>query len=275
MKSLNYTIANELGEYDNISRAKQEPTQSVLIRIRRRVEPHYQNYLSRFSSIHNLPANPFSRNHSKNLQNCYHKPTAPLDSLKSRLVSSQTDTFKLLCPYCLISNHSTFDHYIPITEHPVFGVLAKNLVPCCDVCNKKKLNYWRESNRRAVIHFYNDTIPAAKFLHCDLTFSGSIPVLTYRLDLTGIGVNANMRNRISRHFTRLDLLNRYNEAAPKAISDIITDVQALKATRPTLSKTTAFLTAKAVEMSLKCGNNYWEALAYEALGNSKPFLKGI
>jgi 5-methylcytosine-specific restriction endonuclease McrA len=273
MKELNYSITNELNEYDVIAAAKRTPSRTILIGLRGNVQPHYQNYLKRFGSIQGQPANPFNASQSLNLNNCYYNSTAPLNGLKKRLIDSQTDTFKFLCPYCLISNHSTFDHYIPIEEHPVFGVLAKNLVPCCDGCNKRKLEYWTDNNQRAIIHFYNDAIPNTNFLHCDLTFKGTIPVLSYRLDFTG--VKPKVRTRITKHFTRLDLLNRYNEAAPSVISNINTDVQSLGVMKPTRPAIGRFLTAKATELRASHGTNYWGALAYNALGNSQPYLRSI
>lgn len=273
MKTLNYTIVDELKEYDLISAAKREPSRTILNGLRGNVQPHYQDYLRRFGSIQSRVANPFNVTQSLNLKNAYYRSTAPLNGLKKRIVSSQTDVFKFLCPYCLIANHSTFDHYVPIEEHPVFGVLARNLVPCCDVCNKRKLDYWRESNQRAIIHFYNDFIPNTKFLYCDLTFSGTIPILSYRLSFAG--VSPKMRLRITRHFTRLELIDRYDEAAPKVISDINTDVQSLKANKPSRPEIRRFLNQKAANLKVSHGVNYWSALAYESLANSNTYINSI
>lgn len=272
MKSLKYTIQNELNEYDEIVRSKRG-SRTTLSRLKARVKPQYQAYLKRFGSIHNHPKNSFNTIHSNNLKNCYLQPSIALNGLKARLVSAQSDTFQNLCPYCLIINHSTFDHYIPLNEQPVFGVLARNIIPCCDVCNKKKLEYWRESNRRAIIHFYNDTIPNIQFLHCDLTFHGQLPSLSFRSDFSNISKRT--ASRIEGHFKRLNLIKRYDRATPKLISDVYRDIAALQALKPTRAKIGRFLIQKAVGQQKDCGLNYWQSVAYDTLGKSQTFLRSL
>jgi len=274
MIQLNYNIANAIAEYDLISHSKQNPSRANLIALRPHVNPHYTEYLNAFNNIHGKAANVFNVNDSTELRNCYNNPTGALDNLKVRLINCQTDTFKFLCPYCLIINHTTFDHYIPQEEQPVFSVCAKNLIPCCGLCNGKKLQYWKEGGQRAIIHFYNDIIPNEKFLFCDLSFNGSIPILNFRLSFSSTFDPA-IRFRIEQHFTRLDLINRYDKTAPKVLSDIDTDFNSLIEFTPTVDEVSHFLSNKANELFGKCGDNYWYALAYETLSASNIYMVNL
>lgn len=274
MIRLVYNIINEIGEYDLIAISKHEPSRTNLANLRINVNPYYNSYLHGFDNIHNIADNPFNGPDSVELKNCYENPTRALDNLKTRLTNTQSDTFKLLCPYCLIINHSTFDHYIPKENQPVYSVLAKNLIPCCHLCNGKKMEYWREGDYRAIIHFYNDLVPQELFLHCDLNFNGIIPILSFRLNFPD-GIDVAKQQLIERHFTRLDLINRYNEAAPKILSDIDTDFKSLEGITPTLIQARTFLNKKANELSMKCGANYWYAIGYRTLGASDQYINNL
>jgi 5-methylcytosine-specific restriction endonuclease McrA len=271
---LSHNIANPILEYDSITQSKQQPSRAKLVALRTQVDTHYNEYLNAFLNIHNKAPNPFAANDSTELRNCYNNSTAALDGLKARIVNAQTDTLKFICPYCLIINHTTFDHYIPKEEHPVYSVCSKNLIPCCGLCNGKKLQYWKENGQRAIIHFYNDTIPNQQFLYCDLTFNGLIPIVKFRLQFQN-NFNVGLRYIIEKHFERLELLNRYDENVPTILSNIDTDFNSLAGFNPSQNEVADFLIRKANEYYAKYGRNYWQGVAYETLANSNQYLNNL
>jgi 5-methylcytosine-specific restriction endonuclease McrA len=274
MLRLNYNIADEIGEFDSIVASKYQPARGNLIGLRPQVIVHYNEYLNTFNNIQNKPANTFDPEESEELQNCYGNSTAALESLKARLVSCQSETFQFLCPYCLILDHSTFDHYIPREEQPVYSACSKNLIPCCGTCNGKKQLYWKTAGHRAIIHFYNDTIPNVQFLFCDLDFNGHIPILSFRLKF-GAAYDPVIRVRVENHFERLGLLIRYDEAVPKVLSEIDTDFKSLGGFHPTAVEVSDFLSRKASLLFNKCGINYWHALVYRKLSMSDEYIANL
>lgn len=273
MKTLAYTIASEIDEYDLIADSKEEPSYSNLGVLRADVILKYAEYRGGFNNIHNIPANTFNAIESSELRNCYNNSTVALGSLKNRLIKSQTTEFQFLCPYCLIIKHTTFDHYLPQEEHPVFSVCANNLVPCCGPCNQKKLSYWKQNGQRAILHFYNDLIPNTQFLFCDLNFNGIIPILTFRLNFPN-GYNGTLRNRIEKHFERLDLIARYNEYSPGLLSNVIIDFGGLD-DDTTSAEAKRFLLRKANKFALKYGDNYWYSVGYKALNQSNQYIANL
>lgn len=42
------------------------------------------------------------------------------------------------CPFCMISEATTLDHYFPESIYPEYIIFVPNLVPCCNFCNIKK-----------------------------------------------------------------------------------------------------------------------------------------
>lgn len=271
MFQLSHSSVDPIVDFDGITQAKHQPSRDTLVSLRPQVIAHYNEYLETFATIQNKAPCAFSPQESLELRNCYDNSTAVLDRLKVRIVNSQTDTFKFLCPYCLIINHTTFDHYIPKEDYPEYSVLSTNLIPCCSLCNGKKLEYWKQDGQRAIIHFYNDTIPNEQFLFCDLTFNGQIPILSFRLQFPN-NFNPGLRYTVEKHFERLDLLNRYDENAPTILSNIDTDFKSLVDFNPSQDKVAGFLNRKASEYYVKCGRNFWQGIAYEVLASSYTYL---
>lgn len=275
MLQLNYNIANAIAEYDLIVDSKESPSLELLQGLKAQVEEKYELYLEDFDNIHTINDNSFDEDNSKELENCYNNPTNALENLKLRLTEAQTDEFKVICPYCLMINHSTFDHYIPKKNHPAFSVLPKNLIPCCDKCNKKKHQYWlAEDGERGIIHFYNDNVNNEKFLYCDLTSKNTILKLNFRLSFRN-NIDPSLRGRIENHFDRLKLINRYNKN-PLPISDISTDIKSnLSIFDATELQIANLLRRKAAEFYMRYGNNYWYAVAYEAVANSPASITNL
>lgn len=272
MLNLSHNIVNPINEFDSITQVKHKPSKENLIILRPEVKNNYDEYLINFKNIQNKSPHTFTSNESDELRNCYVNPTSPLNKLKAKIINAQTDTFKFICPYCLIINHTTFDHYIPKEEFPVYSVCSKNLIPCCSFCNGKKNQFWRENGNRTIIHFYNDIIPQQQFLYCDINFNDQIPIVIYYLKFQP-NFNSDLKYIIENHYNKLDLINRYNENIPSVLSNIETDYNSLVQFKPSNFEVSNFLISKANEYYLKFGKNYWQAIAYETLAKSKKFLK--
>ncbi len=73
------------------------------------------------------------------------------------------------CPYCLVSQAATLDHVLPKAVFPEFAILSKNLVPCCDECQRGKGSHWRTpTGGRRHPHPYYDPADPVPLLACTL-----------------------------------------------------------------------------------------------------------
>jgi len=276
MIHLNYTIANEIDEYQTVISTKHLVSRGILTALIPRISIDYNLYIDDFDTIANLGPNPYDLIESDELRKCYVNSTASLESLKAKLINSQDENLKFLCPYCLITNHSTFDHYIPKEDFPVYSILSKNLIQSCDPCNKKKLTYWRENNQRAIIHYYYDIdINAHKYLYSILDYSTGIPTFDFYLDFND-DISLQKQFTITSHFNRLNLLSRYTLNAPSVISDINVDVKTqaeLGLINREIIK--ALLTIKSNQLKVLYGINYWRAIVMDILASSNQFLESL
>ncbi|AMR33679.1 hypothetical protein A0256_20715 [Mucilaginibacter sp. PAMC 26640] len=228
MKNLNYINCTEINEFDLIVNSKHEPTKTRLVNLRQRINIDFNDYLTNFNNVVNLPTSTYVTPDSDALKGCYDIKTKARDDLMKRIYNAQSVDFQTTCAYCLYFLTSTIDHYIPIEEYSEFGVLAKNLFPCCSNCNAIKNRFWRQDNNRLFIHLYNDIIPNVRFLFCNLQFSGVNPVITFSINNNGALINTDLFSVMNSHFTKLNLCQLYSYGIPKLVSDIKTDIKAVK-----------------------------------------------
>lgn len=268
MIKLNYSIKNEYLEFDKIVNSKKDSV--ILKSIRTRVLMDYRLYLENISSLHRIKFNKYNSIEGESLKKCYSNGTNALSNLKAELISCQEVKFQYLCPYCLISNYSTFDHYIPKENNPSLSVLAKNLIPSCNVCNSKKKEYWRDETGRGIIHFYEDDVNIEQFLFCSLKFCNNLPIFEFYLNTNKI-TNIQMKNMVEKHFERLELINRYNIKAADIIGDIILEFQSFNRTNIDNCKFVGLLKSKSIEFKKNYGRNYFVALIYYQLSASQEF----
>lgn len=278
MKNLNYPNTNEIQEFDSIANSKHINTRNRLHNIRNRVVSDYESYLNDFATISQIGPSTFNPDESSDLRNCYQIQTAARDKLLSKIVDWQTDQFKDTCPYCLLLNRTTYDHYIPEGKYPVYSVLAKNLLPCCHTCNSKKNEYWRENRVRAILHFYNDLIPQTQFLFGTLAFNqNNIPVVSFNLQQTQ-GISNDLFTIIQKHFERLDLNKRYTMSINLVVSDIKVDVttnRSVFGNSVTAQSITDCILIKSNCLKQHYGINYWKSIAMDLLANSQQFINSL
>lgn len=278
MRNINYLNIVELDEFNLIKNSKQAATRARINLISNQVEGSYATYLNDFHNIQNIGPSPFSVAQGNDLRSCYKIKTIARDNLLKRIIDHQTVHFKHTCPYCLLNIRSTYDHYIPEEDYPVFCVLVKNLIPCCSICNGKKLEFWRTNGIRGILHFYIDIIPQIQFLFGTLTFSGAnIPIVTYQLIQTP-PISNNIFATIEIHFRRLELIDRYQKSLDLLISDIIDDVQinrtefGVSVTQQAISN---LISLKALRLRTHYGTNYWKSIAMDLLANSPHFINSL
>jgi 5-methylcytosine-specific restriction endonuclease McrA len=278
MKNIHYLNTVEIDEFNLIKASKHTGTRARIDLIIDQVEDSYDQYLNNFQNIHNIGPSTFTVSDGNDLRSFYKIKTIARDNLLKRIIDNQTVHFKHTCPYCLLNIRSTYDHYVPEEKYPVFCVLVKNLIPCCTICNGKKLEFWRINGGRGILHFYIDIIPQIQFLFGTLTFSvTNIPFISYNLTQTP-PISNNLYSIIEHHFSRLELIDRYQKSLDLLISDIIDDVEINRiefgnaVTQQTISN---LITLKASRLRTYYGRNYWKSIALDLLANSPQFISSL
>ncbi|WP_277212695.1 HNH endonuclease signature motif containing protein [Isoptericola croceus] len=118
------------------------------------------------------------------------------------------------CPVCGLSVASTIDHFAPkrgAVNYPELAFYALNLVPMCDVCNRKKGSLTAESPRRiAFPHLYFDYAHLSRIeLVAEVRFSGGHPYVVFDVELDS-DLPEEFRKAVLGSVDRLDLVNRWS-----------------------------------------------------------------
>lgn len=74
------------------------------------------------------------------LQSCYTGGTKALSALKDDILTTlniQSPVNLQRCPYCLLNDPRTWDHYLPKESYPEYSVYHANLLYVCFGCNHR------------------------------------------------------------------------------------------------------------------------------------------
>ena len=181
-----------------------------------------------------------------------------------------------LCPFCMISEPTTMDHYFQEKDYPEYILFAPNLVPCCSYCNSKKGSrvfvYGNNLNKRRVLHFYYDKIPQMQYLKASFYVENKIPRITFFLEFQE---KSEITEIIKCHFKTLNLLERYRNRSDGILSTVCADIEMWLNTGRSIKECIDLLKIKAKSLKKINGNNYWEACIYEEMSRNENQLAKI
>lgn len=196
--------------------------------------------------------------------------------VKSVKTRSMYDRIKMacendICPLCGQRTVFQLDHYLPISEFPVYGVTAINLVPACSDCNKLKLAHVPSSPGEQTLHPYFDDIEHERWLHATvqevkpaaLTFS-VVPSITWRPVKT---------ERVATHFKTFGLGALYATHAAVEINNMRHSLTKLLYVPDSPHTISAYLRERA-DSCAAAHLNSWQTATYDALANSEWFCSG-
>ena len=216
-------LNNSFEEYKSaVKRKKPGPEKEELQSIETPMQECYNNYKLHFDSNdleHMQPAQ-VGRLHKSVLLEMYDSTNLIIRDFRKKFFDINRQTYNNLCPYCVINESNTTEHILPKEKYPEFSVDVLNLIPCCSKCNSLKGDtVLGIDNNKLILNFYTDILPNLQFLFVDVTAKDYIN-FNYRLENVGNKIDANLFNLIERHFTKLDLINRYNQKAIQQFSEI-------------------------------------------------------
>lgn len=153
---------------------------------RRRLELLEADVLDRYDDFHLsrtelelLPRLKWKKLSREALRHCYDGGGSGLALLKKVFVGGLSTQARMRCPYCMMRQPGTIDHFLPLDHYPEFAVLVANWVFVCERCNRRK-GAGLVDQPRSVLNPYFDGIPAAEpLLYADVSVAAGSPVIAF------------------------------------------------------------------------------------------------
>lgn len=172
------------------------------------------------------------------------------------------------CPYCLIGNVTTLDHYLPKAQYINYSITPINLIPCCADCNTQKSDEVYDNENKLLINAYFEDIGSISWLYAEVV--EKFPV-TFNFKINTNMQEGLLKDRLERQFNKLFLKSKYGNSASRyfrtRVKSIVMEYNSggLVALRKALENN---------QISAEFYNlNSIEAKVYEALLNSSWFMQ--
>ena len=280
MKKIQAPNINCFDEFEKIRKSKRKPICDRLRILQPIIAQRYIEYDAYFASnsLHSLTTKTYSDEAVNDLLICYTSKTEALYQLKTAIKKNKFDEGSFKCSYCDLNEDYTFDHYLPKSIFPEFSVKALNLIPCCSRCNELKQNYWLDSTtqNRGIINVYIDSMPKVQYLFVELVYDQSKNLFTANLSLKNVnGIDPALFSMIELHFAKLELAKRYSSMFGEVFGQVVSIVTTYWTNQlsPKLIKTA--LEQYSDSQKQQRGQNFYEAIIYDALANNSDFLDNL
>lgn len=211
-------------------------------------------YIRNRKNLELIKKHRFGQDISKELKNCYDQMPAGIkkevDVFHQKLLSEAK-----ICPYCLISEPDSCDHYLPKEDFPEFSFFIYNLIPCCSNCNRRKGVKLSDNGKRLFINPIFDDVDSG-FIDVEISLD-ELTVSFYSKDGLGLFTpNSHVKN--------LDLIRRFNDQGVSVLSRVLGYIEET----PSLKSLDIFKEemARQFRISRKVyGDNHYETLIYKKL----------
>ena len=251
-----------------------------LLSIEKQMEDCYINYKQHFDSnnLEILKSTRVGQLHKDSLLGLYSSDAAIVKHFRMRYFAQNPQTYNNLCPYCTLSEANTTEHILPKEKYPEYAVDTLNLIPACSGCNSKKGDSIIDavSGKKTTINYYTDKLPHEQYLYVDFEVSCNNIKAIYHLENHDNKINVEMYSLIERHFSKFDLLNRFNLKAIQEISElrnlyVVEDFS-------NEAEYNAFVAKqiRKIKMDMpQLGYNHWKVILYLSAAISDVFKKYI
>lgn len=211
--------------FEPLVSAKHEPTKSLVTTVLPTIWLRATAYSNALGAVAGLASHDWNdQNVEKALEACYDSPTQALRDLKDRLVAhfEQDNVVNVrLCPYCMLNEPNTWDHFLPKTFYPEFSALHLNLVYVCWSCNHRKHDKYSE----IVLEYCHPSYTVKSdeaVLHCHISITEGKLVIQF---VAGLLVATDERAKIAqRHLVNLDLIRRYKLESASVFSSFVANL---------------------------------------------------
>lgn len=203
------------------------------------------------------------------LIHCYTSETAPLAvALKELERATRPEPYR--CPYCLMRQPKTWDHFLAKEDFPEFSTLASNLIRACDPCNRKKLRNFTNAPRR-VVNPYFDPIPDLPLLRCNVSIDqeGRLSLLYHIFRLPG--APDSVLDLFERHFDAFQLQSDLTIEGATTIDTFMQEILYFR-NEPFAAEELEYQLCRKLNGLNKYPANSWEVATFEGLRECADFL---
>lgn len=244
-----------------------------MLNLKNKVFQRYQFYLQNKNTLQKIrPIKMLNSDEVQLMEDSYKKSKA-FQTVKKQLLDNIPKERRSVCPFCMISEPTTMDHYFSESEYPEYIIFAPNLVPCCSYCNsvKGKRLFLENENRikRTIIHFYYDILPQIEYLKATFYVTDKIPQISFWLEFE---TETEITGIIKKHFETLHLLERYQERSNGILSTECENIRKCLMNGFSVKECVQLLKCKAQSSEKIFGGNYWEACIYRAMSEREEQL---
>lgn len=116
------------------------------------------------------------------------------------------------CPYCLVGNVTTLDHYLPKAEYISYSITPINLIPSCVDCNTNKSDEIYDTGEKLLINAYFEDITNVNWLDAEVV--EKFPI-TFNFSVNNNIQSDVLKSRLKRQFEKLQLESRYGKVASR------------------------------------------------------------
>ena len=248
-----------------VERKKDDNSKNRLVAAEATIKSYYEEYDQHFgeNTLRNIVAKRVRKPLRDDLFEMYGFDAAVVKNVKNWLKMHKPVTVYGVCQYCGIVPFDTMDHILPHQQYAEYAVHAKNLIPCCTDCNRRK-------NEREILHLYIDRLPDVEYLFMDLKANGDTIDIFFRLDNSKGLVSNDLFIKISNHYSRLELFKRFKTMASTRLSSFLSQI---KTTYVKFGKQEVIdeINDAIDDLRLAYGYNYWEVAFQKGLVGSAVF----
>lgn len=193
--------------------------------------------------------------------------TSPTRPIYDQILHAQSSNGR--CPSCGQRDVTAVDHYLPKSKYPKLALTPINLVPICDVCNKKKLAKSPATAEEQFIHPYFDDLGQERWLHADIQPTSPPTVTYYIKPPTSWRAIQALTERVEKQFALLELGDLY---AAQVASELPEIAGALIEIGDAAGDEDVRAHLQLLFRSFRASDpNSWKTALYEAMANSDWF----
>ena len=248
-----------------VNRKKSSDSKERLIRAEKTIQSYYKEFDSHFpnNTLRSIASRRIRKPLYDDLYDMYKFDAEVVKQVRIWLEKNNPITVYGICQSCGICQFDTMDHILPHKQYAEYSVHARNLIPCCSECNRRK-------NEQEILNLYTDILPNVEYLFMDVFANGDTIDFLFRLDNSKGLISANLFNKISNHYIKLDLFSRIKKQAITQLTRFVLQIN----NQYKQSGKIAVITSVNEEIDglrVAYGYNYWEVAFKSGLINSPVF----
>ncbi|MFG2399334.1 HNH endonuclease [Streptomyces lydicus] len=174
------------------------------------------------------------------------------------------------CPLCERAQVCALDHFLPKNHFPEYSILADNLVPVCERCNRLKGDECDRVDGLLMFHAYFDEFPDTEILLAEIDVDSTVSI-RYSLHRSD-EIDDITFGRVEKQFKILGLFDFYQM---EAVAELTDQIDLYDETYASLGDSGLRSTLSALARGAERASvNHWKAALYRALSRNEEFCSG-